>query len=38
MQKMGAASIENNTDNNLKSDVDIALTRLINSEYINFSG
>ncbi|OCG61582.1 hypothetical protein A9G48_10180 [Gilliamella sp. wkB18] len=38
MQKMGAASIENNTNSFLKSDVDIALTRLINSEHIDFSG
>jgi hypothetical protein len=38
MQKMGPASIENNTDNFLKSDVEIALIRLINSEHIDFSG
>jgi type VI secretion system secreted protein VgrG len=38
MQKMGRASVENNTDNFLKSDVEIALIRLINSEHIDFSG
>ncbi|OCG46031.1 hypothetical protein A9G35_05910 [Gilliamella sp. Choc5-1] len=38
MQKMGPASIDDNKLKFSKSDVDVALRRLIGSDHINFSG
>ncbi|MWN91394.1 hypothetical protein GQ597_11885, partial [Gilliamella sp. Pra-s65] len=38
LQKMGPASLENNKLKFSKSDVDVALRRLIESDHINFSG